>query len=265
MKFQYFTDEEYERAFDEFGDMRKQIATLLKSEIDSAPEIIMDVPAGHGYLGVELALTFPKSQILALGLPNDYLTFTYLRKSNTYPRDLWNRFQYLVSDATEIPLANQTCDIVANFLGLEDVMMTRGVKGVESILCEMARIVSKTGVVEISTVEYGDLPEEKVAKEVWDTIGLNCVFQNRDWYLKKLFEYGLSLSAEEVLNFPKKMTSSQAKEELEFACENTPKTFSSFGVTAISFNELWERFSGKIEKHGMAYWSTIRVLLLSRT
>ena len=119
-----------------------------------------------------------------------------------------------MSDATEIPLANQTCDIVANFLGLEDVMMTRGVKGVESILREMARIVSKTGVVEISIVEYGDLPEEQVAKEVWDSIGLNCVFQNRDWYLKKLFECGLSLLAEEVLTFPKKMTSSQAKEEL---------------------------------------------------
>lgn len=263
MKLQYFTDEEYERAFDEFGDMRKKIANLLESEVDAAPEIILDVPAGHGYLGAELAQSFPNSRILALGLPNDYLTYTYLRNSKAYPQEIWNRFQYLISDAIEIPLSNQSCNIVANFLGLEDIMMTRGVKGVESILFEMARIVSKSGLVEISLVEYGDSPEERVAKDVWDTIGLNCVFQNRDWYMNKLIEYGLSLSAEEVLTFPKKMTANQAKEELEFACENTPKTFSSFGVKAISFSELWEKFGDRIKEHGMAYWSTIRVMILS--
>jgi ubiquinone/menaquinone biosynthesis C-methylase UbiE len=264
MKFQFFTDEEYERSFDEFGNIRSKIAAFLKKQIDETPEFIVDVPAGHAYLSAELAQVFQESQILAIGLPNDYMTHTYLRKSDAYPHGLWSRVQYLISDAICLPLANETCDTVANFLGLEDIMMTRGIKGVESVLSEMSRLVSKKGLIEISIVEYGDSPEEQVAKEVWKSIGLNCVFLEREWYLRKLIKDNLNLICEEVFSFPKKMTAKQAKEELEFACENTPKTFSSFGVTAISFSQLWDQFCERIEKFGMAYWSTLRVMIFSR-
>ena len=264
MKFEYFTDEEYEKAFDEFGGIRKKIADLLQSEMDDTPKVCMDIPAGHAYLSAELSNAFPLSEVLAVGLPNDYVTHTYLRNSNTYPHTLWHRVQYLVSDATELPLRDSSCDIVANFLGLEDVMMTRGIRGVESILSEMSRLVSDNGLVEISIVEYGDSPEEQIAKEVWSNIGLNCIFLEREWYSRKLQENGLYILNESVFSFPKKMNAEQAREELEFACENTPKTFSSFGVTATPFTELWQRFGKKIQEYGMAYWSTIRVMILSR-
>jgi hypothetical protein len=151
-----------------------------------------------------------------------------------------------------------------NFLGLEDLHMTMGVKGLEKMVEEVERIAKKDALIQISMVEYGDSPEEKVAQEVWREIGLNAVFLERAYYLELLEKVDLHLVEEYTLLMNRKMTPSQAKEELKFACVEAPKIYASFGVRAMGFDELWEMYGERIEAHGMAYWPKVHVIILSK-
>ncbi len=261
MKFEYFTDEEYQASFDQFGGIRSKIAAFVSSTHLGEVKIILDIPAGHGYHAAEFSKIYPECQLIAVGLPSDLLSFKGLRDSDTSYQSLFRNLEYLSCVAGELPLTRNSCDLVVNFLGLEDVRMTQGEVGVIRALSEMTRVLANNGTLQISLVEYGNLPEERVAEEVWKTIGLNAVFFSRDWLVGKMQNLGMKIQAEEVFFYPKKMTSRQAAEELKFACENAPKTFSAFGVRAVPFDDLWNEFEKRIGDHGMAYWSRIRILL----
>ncbi|MHA2118022.1 MAG: class I SAM-dependent methyltransferase [Candidatus Thorarchaeota archaeon] len=261
MSFEFLTDLEYAEAFHRFGNIRKAIAELVHSATEGNANLVLDVPAGHGYLTAEFAHLFPSSQFLALGLRNDVDSHIALRKSDSYPQDVWTHVDYFACDAMKIPFSNGVFDLVINFLGLEDIKMTRGVEGIKLALSEMARVLDANGVLQISLVEYGEFPEEKLARAVWNATGLNPVFETREWYYQVLEALGLRLILEKQFIYPKKMTAAQAKEELKFACDVAPLLFSEFGVSTRSFESLWTEFGGRIKEHGMAYWSRIRVML----
>jgi ubiquinone/menaquinone biosynthesis C-methylase UbiE len=261
MSFEFLTDLEYAEAFHRFGNIRKAIAELLYSLTKGKAHLILDVPAGHGYLTAEFARLFSSSQFLGLGLGNDVESHIALRKSNSYPQNVWSRVGYITSDAMTLPFSDNVFDLIINFLGLEDIKMTRGADGVLLALSEMARVLNANGLLQISFVEYGELPEEKLAREVWTATGLNPVFETREWYHREIEALGLWLLKEEQYVYPKKMTAAQAKEELKFACDVAPSLFSEFGVSARSFESLWREFGDRIEEYGMAYWSRIRAML----
>ncbi|MFW9803859.1 MAG: class I SAM-dependent methyltransferase [Candidatus Thorarchaeota archaeon] len=261
MSFKFLTDLEYAAAFHEFGKMRKGIAELVHSSSKDRANLILDVPAGHGYLTAEFAHLLPTSRFIALGLRNDVDSYVTLRKSDTYPQRIWTHVEYIASDALMIPFSDGAFDLVINFLGLEDIHMTRGIVGVQIALSEMVRVLDEKGLLQISLVEYGDLPEEKIAQAVWAATGLNPIFGTREWYQGEIESLGLRLLEEKQFIYPKKMTAAQAREELKFACNVAPTIFSEFGVSARSFDDLWSEFEDRIEAHGMAYWSRIRVML----
>jgi ubiquinone/menaquinone biosynthesis C-methylase UbiE len=260
----YFTDNEYERVFFEFGNFRGNIAERMH-QLSPIPEsIVLDFMSGHGLLSAEIAQRFPEAKVIGTGLNNDVESWRQVSQSRKYISELWSKFHYLLCDATRIPVKSSTCDMVVNFLGLEDLHMTHGRMGVRAAITEIDRITKDNALIEVSLAEYGDLPEERVAKEVWDTIGLNAVFLQKEDYLEMLEDSGISLLDECVLNLGMKMTSAQAREELRFACEEAPKIFAEFGVRARDFDDLWTEFGPRIAEHGMAYWSQIRVLILSK-
>ncbi|MFQ5833105.1 MAG: class I SAM-dependent methyltransferase [Candidatus Thorarchaeota archaeon] len=246
------------------GDIRSKIASLVTRMGESPIDTIVDIPAGHGYLAAEFAKLLPASRLLGVGLPSDIVSYNQLRRSEAFAEEVWSRIDYLCSDAMYLPIRDNSCDLVVNFLGLEDIKMTRGEEGVRQALAEMVRVVKPSGLVQISVAEYGDLPEERIAEEVWKSTGLNVDFAPRDWYAQVLESANVKCAGEDEFLYPKKMTAEQAKEELRFACEKTPRTFFSFGVSAISFEKLWSKHGEKIEKHGMAYWSRIRVILFQK-
>ncbi len=265
MTLDFFSDAEYRSAFDYFGGIRKRIAEMVHHACDGRAGKILDVPAGHGYLTAEFSVLFPSSRLLGIGLASDVDTFVRLRESDVFPQKVWENTEYLCCDAIQLSLSDNSCDLVVNFLGLEDIKMTRGEKGVAAALSEMCRVLKANGLLQVSLTEYGNLPEERIARDVWRATGLNVEFAPRSWYVEALEGLEMEVIHEEVFTFPKKMTARQAEEELRFACEMAPKTFASFGVSAVSFAELWAEFGDRIAKHGMAYWSRIRAIILSKT
>jgi ubiquinone/menaquinone biosynthesis C-methylase UbiE len=262
--FQYFTDEEYEEAFVHFEGVRHKIASHLGNRLSLEKGKILDLLAGHGFLSVELTRMFPGCSIYGTGLSTDYDSFTALKASNVFPNSVWNEIEYVQCDVTELPFEDGYFNLVANFLGLEDVFMTRGESGLQSTIAEVARVTKDDGLIEITIVEYGLTPEERVAREVWEEIGLNAVFLDREYYISAFAEHGFELEEKPLYTVRKKMTFNQAKEELEFACREAPKIYRDYDVSAISFEQLMTRFGKRIVKHGMAYYPNIRVLLFSK-
>ncbi|MFX1578522.1 MAG: methyltransferase domain-containing protein [Promethearchaeota archaeon] len=264
MSFRYFTDREYEQAFVEFGNIRSKIAEKMRQLTLLEGGTILDFLSGHGFLSAEMATRFPNSRLLGIGLRNDIETWEQLKNSKRYKQSVWSNFHYLLSDATRIPLKSSSCNMVVNFLGLEDLNMTSGLIGIQKAFAEIERITKHDALIQISLVEYGKTPEEMLAKEIWNSIGLNAVFRNQEDYLQ-LFEE-ISIHPIETLKFElrRKMTAKQAREELRFACEEAPRIFSAFNIRAIRFEDLWERFGERIEADGLAYWSQIRIVILSK-
>ena len=134
MNFEYFSDEEYQQAFVYFGGVRKEIARLLSRSLGMNKGIILDISAGHGYLSFEVAKLFRESWILGIGLPNDCVDYLRIRNQNN-ANPLYERIDFVASDATRLALSDGSCDLIVNFLGLEDIMMTRGEGGVFQTLC----------------------------------------------------------------------------------------------------------------------------------
>ena len=263
MEFEYFSPEEYENAFVRFGDIRKKIAHLVVSLCRTDSMNVLDFMAGHGYLGLEITKTAQSSRVVGFGLPNDVLTHLRLREKLAQP-ELFYNIDYVCAEGTSLPFSKRSFDLVVNFLGLEDLNMTRGLDGVETVLNNLSELVTPGGFLQLSLVEYGNTPEEQVAKEVWETIGLGCTFYPTIHYQEVMESLGFRLLNSVLFQFPKKMTPAQTREELEFACNEAPKIFAPFGVRAIPFQELWEQFCDRIKEHGMAYWSRIRVLVFRK-
>ena len=263
MEFEYFSSEEYENAFVHFGDIRKRIASLVVSLCKTDSLMVLDFLAGHGYMGLEISRTSRSAKVVGFGLPNDVLTHLGLRKKLAQP-ELFSDTDYVCADGTSLPFLEGSFNLVVNFLGLEDLKMTRGQEGVEMALKDLSRLVSLGGFLQLSIVEYGNTPEEQIAKDLWEAVGLGCTFFPESFYREFLEDLGLRLLNSVVFQLPKKMTPKQAKEEFEFACNEAPKIYAPFGVHAITFKDLWNQFGTRIEEHGVAYWSRIRVLVFRK-
>jgi len=264
LDFRYLTDSDYKRAFYEFGNFRAKIAEKIRELSASDENIVLDFLAGHGLLSAEIAKLFPEAKIYALGLSKDAESWKRLRGSERFPETTWRGFHYLTADARHIPLKSSTCEIVVNFLGLEDLRMTSGTEGIHCAISEIGRIAKDNALVQVSMVEYGEKPEEKIAEEVWKAIGLNATFLEENEYLRLFEKEGMHKIEELKLKWGRKMTPRQAREELEFACKEAPRIFSSFGVEAVSIDDLWDRFGHRIEEWGMAYWSRLKAIILRK-
>ena len=57
------------------------------------------------------------------------------------------------------------------------------------------------------------------------------------------------------------MTAAQTREELQFACEEAPRIFKEYTVSAVPFDKLWQKFGERIERYGMAYYSDLCILV----
>jgi ubiquinone/menaquinone biosynthesis C-methylase UbiE len=262
--FQYFSDNEYQRAFDHFEGIRQKIASLLRELTPQAGGQVLDLLAGHGYLSVELAQVFPECVIHSTGLKSDYDTFLALKRSGYYPESVWRNIKYEECDVTSLPFDSGYFNLVANFLGLEDIMMTSGESGLRSVISEVSRVTDSKGLAEITVVEYGDAPEEQIAEEVWSNIGLNAVFKEKEFYIREFERHGLLPAQEVVFQVRKKMTYEQAEEELRFACEEAPRIFSDYEVTAVDFDDLMASYGQRIREHGMAFYPNVRIIIFEK-
>jgi ubiquinone/menaquinone biosynthesis C-methylase UbiE len=259
---EFMTDEEYENCFVEFWGIRAKIAHLL-TDYGLKPGVrVLDVPAGHGFLAFEIAKVMQEGTIHAVGLQNDLETFKKFSRSLRNPEKAYLKLiTYAVMDAVELAFPSESFDFIVNFLGLEDINMTWGIEGVRQSLSEVVRVLNTGGIIQVTLCLEGDEPDQVVAKDVMEYIGCNATFYSKDFYSEELENLDVDILTEKWFHTYSKMTMSQAKEELQFACEETPKIFRDYNVRTCSFDKLWQKFGNRIRMHGMAYYSDLCVLI----
>lgn len=254
---------EYDKSFTHFLGIRRKIAqSLIPHGLKSGLKIL-DVLAGHGFYSYEITKIIKKGKIISIGLQNDVESFQRFKlsmKKRKQEKSL-GLIDYRLMDITKIDFPENTFDFVINFLGLEDVNMTKGTKGVKDALKECCRVLKPTGTLQLTLCLEGDEPDQIIAKEITEAIGHQAIFYPKEFYIDELKRNNIEVFNEKWFYTKRKMTYDQAKEELSFACNETPKYLKNFEIKTIQFEELWNKYSKRIKKYGMAFYSQLLVII----
>ncbi|MFX1500030.1 MAG: class I SAM-dependent methyltransferase [Promethearchaeota archaeon] len=258
----YLADEEYKNIFIEFCSFRQKIVSKLKDFGLKKSNIILDLAAGHGILSLAIRDSGYEGKLVDIGLINDLESYRRIT-SNQNRKDA--NIQYIIMNTSTLAFRDNSFDFIVNFLGLEDINMTLGKKGVKNALIELNRILNKNGILEISIMLKGNEPSSIINWNLWKYIGLNSIFHSPKFYINLLENFGYILQNKFILKTNKKMTEEQAKEEILFACEEAPKIFDNYGVKAKSFEKVWKKLNKRIKKNGVGFYPEILVLIFKKT
>ena len=262
-KNRFMSDQEYANSFNKFFGIRKLIAKTLIPYTENFELNILDILAGHGFYSKEIVKTIPESRVIAIGLANDKQSYKDYLKTNMKKRhaSLFNKITYKVMDVTNLEFPNETFDMVVNFLGLEDVNMTKGIEGVRKALEESVRVLKPKGIIQITICQEGNDDDQKLAKEITKAIGHQAIFYEQDFYVKELEKDNIEIIEKKRFYTKRKMTAFQAKDELLFACSDTPQIFKNYNVKTIPFEILWEKYKKSLSEVGMAYYSELLTII----
>ncbi|MFX0001060.1 MAG: class I SAM-dependent methyltransferase [Candidatus Hodarchaeota archaeon] len=257
----YLTDEEYDNIFIEFCFFRQKVVSeLLKFGLDKRTKVL-DVAAGHGFLSFAIRDSGYKGRLVDIGLLNDLNSYEKAISSKEFNSD---NIQYVIMSTANLAFRDNSFDLIANFLGLEDINMTLGREGVKSTLEELGRILRKDGILEITIMLKGKDPSSIINWKLWRYVGLNSLFYSPHFYIKLLEKLGCVLLKKFILRTNKNITLNQAKEEILFACEEAPKLFRKYGVKAKPFQKVWSKFNKKIKRYGLGFYPEILVLIFKK-
>ena len=172
---------------------------------------------------------------------------------------LSNRITLREMDASSLGFQAEIFDHVVNFLGLEDVHMTRGREGVEKAFKEAHRVLRPGGFFCFVAMpsDEAETHAQRNEIEVFSWI-CDATWLTRAEYMDLISGSGLALEYGKVFRTGKKLTVEQAKEEIVFACDNVPFIY---GRPACSFDEAWERFGDSITEHGMGHYSRLELFV----
>lgn len=249
---EYLSDEEYEDYFPKLDNLRKKIAYALPVEQNMS---ILDLATGYGYFAIEIAKLEKNLKIIGIDISqNDVLN----AKKNVKK---YSCIEITQMNASKMSFSDGSFDIVVNFLGLEDIHMTRGKDGVYKTFHEVYRILKPEGYFcfVVMPPEEMETEAQKIEVEVFSYI-CNATWLSGREYENMLKEAGFTLISKTNYFTGKKLTPKQAKEEIEFACDNVPKIY---GRKTPTFEEVWAKFGYGIEKNGMGHYSKT-VLMIAR-
>lgn len=245
----FVSDEEYPNYFSTLGGLRARIAADLPIKPGMS---ILDLAAGYGYFALEVAKREPSVQITGIDLSDtDVEEF----KNNVAELGLEDRLKSLKMDATRMDFPGNEFDMVINFLGLEDIHMTRGREGVKKTFAKVARVLKPSGYFCFTAMlaDQAETEAQKLEIELFSWL-CNATWLSAEEYEKMLADNGFKLIRKSAYVTGKKLTPAQAEEEISFACENLPRIY---GIKTPSFDEAWKRFGSLIQKHGMGHYSKV--------
>lgn len=151
------------------------------------PEVIVDLGSGSGQLTQKLALNFPKSSIISLDIALGMLNYSQLK----YPK---NNVVLLCGDAEQLPLKNNSCDVVFSNL------MFQWSPNHPKSLQESWRILKPNGILLFSTLGPGTLKELRYCWQQVDDYPRVHSFIPIDNLLKTINQYNFSTVSMEIEN-----------------------------------------------------------------
>lgn len=252
----YLPREDYPRFFSKLRGLRTKVAAHIPV---SSSMRILDLATGCGYFAIEIARFWNDVRIVGIDVSE-----IDVRKSreNIANCGFSDRIKVMRMDAANMGFPDSSFDMVANFLGLEDIHMTRGREGVEKAFREVTRVLKPRGYFCFTSMppEGAETEAQRIEVEVFSWLCGATWLSAKD-YEKMLMDNGFSLCSRKTYYTGRKLTVEQAKEEILFACENVPNIYD---ITTPTFDEAWARFSSRIEKHGLGHYSRVVLLIAQK-
>ena len=246
---EFVSAKEYPAYFAKLNGLRRKIATELPI---AGPMRILDVATGQGYFAMEILDIHRAARAVGIDIAR---TDIQAARRNAEQSGMTDRFQPMEMDATAMSFTPRSFDIAVNFLGLEDIHMTRGKNGVRKAFLEVHRVLKPGGY-----FSFVAMPPEEMETEAQklDVTLFSEIF-GATWlgvreYEKMLRESGFRPLSRKKHYTGKRLTWEQARKEIEFACENVPKIY---GIDAPSIRSVWDKYGREIHKHGLGHYSKV--------
>jgi SAM-dependent methyltransferase len=246
----FVSDEEYPTYFVNLEGMRDRAAAELRGLAGE----VLDMATGSAYFAMALAREHPGIHVTAIDIDG-----LKTARENVDEARLSGRIALREMDATSLEFEDGSFDHVVNFLGLEDIHMTRGRGGVEKAFNEAHRVLRPGGSFCFVAMpsDEAETPAQRNEVEVFSWI-CDATWLTREEYMGLISGSGLAFEYGKVFRTGKRLTVEQAREEMEFACENVPAIY---GRPARGFDEAWERFGDGIKEHGMGHYSRLELFV----
>ena len=245
----FVSDEEYPTYFVKLEGVREKAAAELCLTGD-----VLDIATGSAYYAMALTREHPDIHVTAIDIAGHETA-----RENVDKAGLSSRITLREMDATNLEFTDGSFDHVANFLGLEDIHMTKGREGVEKAFKEAHRVLKPSGSFCFAAMpcDEAETPAQRKEIEVFSWI-CDATWLTRADYLSLISGSGLAFEYSKVFRTGKKLTVEQAREEIEFACENVPVIY---GRPARVFDKAWERFGDSITEHGLGHYSRLELFV----
>lgn len=256
MNEKYVLNNEYPTYFSNLNALRHRIASNLPIKSDMC---ILDLATGYGYFAIEIAKRENRIKITGIDISQNDIQKA---RKNVVAQDLADRIKIIKMDATKMGFTSGSFDMVINFLGLEDIHMTRGKDGIYETFLEVNRVLKSGGCFCFVVMP----PEEMATKAQKIEVAIFSYICDATWlsareYEKMLKRTGFILIRKKKYYTGRKLTSLQAKEEIKFACDNAPKIY---GVKTPPFEKVWEKFGKDIKKYGLGHYSKVVLFIAQK-
>lgn len=249
----FLSDEEYENYWVELGGVRDAIALDLAED---GAVLLLDVACGWGLYTFHLASYHPEGRVVAVDIVPS--AFSNLRRRQ--PGDhIPDGIDPLMADAAKLPIRDSVFDLSTSFLGMRDIHMTQGLRGVEDANGEMFRTLKRGGRIALAVTppDLAETEDQRIAIEVeGEVFGARSLSST---FYEELFQgNGIELMGVKTYSTGGKMTAEQAQRELRDGIEIAGDIYKR---DPPNFEEVWKRYGSTIERHGYGMYSNITVFV----
>ncbi len=253
-------DEVYvpEKDYEDYSSRLDGLRARIVAELPLEPRMrVLDVATGSALFAIELAKRDPSLKIVAIDVSDKAI-----RIADRRIREKWldPHVTTMKMDATRLEFQGGSFGMAVNFMGLDEVDMTRGDQGVRQAFHEVARVLRPRGYFCFTIIppEEAETPAQKLEAEVY-AHACRAKWLPAIRYQEYLRGAGFTLVKKEVFYTGKKLRAAQARLEIEAAIENAK----SHDVEPLTFEEVWKKFGKEIEENGLGHASRV-VLMIAR-
>lgn len=252
MKSEYLTDDEYQTYWFRLEGIRKDISENLGLH---AGMEVLDVGTGWGLFAIEMAKQLKKGKIIGIDIVDDGITNA---RKLVQKAEVAHVVSIAKMDAVKLGFPDNSFNLATCFLGMRDIYMTRGRKGVRKAVEEMIRIIKPSATIILCITPPEDMvtEDQRIAVELEGEI-FGAKSLPKKFYIDIFKENNAALSETRAYFTNKKMTSDQTKTEVKDGIKIARKIYRR---KVPQFKQVWEKYGKKIETFGYGMYSKIVTL-----
>jgi ubiquinone/menaquinone biosynthesis C-methylase UbiE len=249
----YLSDEEYEMYWVKLEGMRSVITRDLGPTEGMK---ILDIGTGWGLFAIEMAKQLKRGKIVGIDIALEDLNVAMKLIREAEATDI---IQVLKMDATKLSFPDNHFDLVTSFLGMRDIYMTRGKRGVKNATEEMIRVTKPGGKIALCITPPEDMETEdqRIAVEIEGKV-FGAKSLPKRFYVNIFRDNNVALREIRAYYTNKKLTANQAMIELKEGIEIARNIYSK---DVPDFQDVWDRYGNKIEAFGYGMYSKTIMLV----